>query len=210
MSPEKDTEQWNCSSADISSTSPLGSYWKANEKQGLPQPYLTALVQNLADVRIAVTRLGSPKPSASLTNWIKLRWWKTSCVPPPPPLRHHTTLSLAGISGSLSPRRALRVADVKLTEAEQRWVHRLEQGGGTSRASARREEQYLLPPNDTYMTVISQFMPRGNELWFKPLEVFLWDSQLFFILFYPRFQVQLQTQKCVSPLSAEMGFMCST
>lgn len=81
-------------------------------------------------------------------------------------------------------------------------------GQGTS---ARREQRRLLPPNDTYMTVISQFMPRGNELWFKPLEVFLLglSHSFFYFILSPRFQVQLQTQKCVSSVSAERGFMCS-
>lgn len=59
------------------------------------------------------------------------------------------------------------------------------QGGGASRVSAHREEKHLLPSNDTYMTVISQFMPRGNELWFKPLEVFLLGlSHSFFKFFF--------------------------
>lgn len=88
---------------------------------------------------------------------------------------------------------------------------RLEQGRGASRASARREQQHLLPPDDTHLTVISPSMPRGNELWFKTLEVFLLRLSLtafFYFILSPRFQVQLQTQKCVSPLSAEKGFMC--
>lgn len=37
----------------------------------------------LASARIVVIRSGSPKPSASLTNWMKLYWWKTSCIHPP-------------------------------------------------------------------------------------------------------------------------------
>lgn len=78
MFPLKDMEWWNCSSINIS-TSPLQSYWKANEKQRLPEPRLT--VHNLASARMVVIGSGSPKPSAALTNWIKLHWWKTSCIP---------------------------------------------------------------------------------------------------------------------------------
>lgn len=78
MCPLKDMERWNGSSANIS-TSPLESYWKANEKQRLPEPHLT--VPNLASAGMVVMASGSPKPSAALTNWIKLHWWKTSCIP---------------------------------------------------------------------------------------------------------------------------------
>lgn len=78
MSPLKDMEWWNCSSTNIS-TSPLQSYWKANEEQRLPEARLT--VHNLASAGMVVITSGSPKPSAALTNWIKLHWWETSCIP---------------------------------------------------------------------------------------------------------------------------------
>lgn len=104
------------------------------------------------------------------------------------PCRHHATLSLAGIWGGFCPRPL---------------------GKQRSRAWCG-EEQHLLPPNDTCVTAISRAVPRGNELCFKPLEVFLWGPSYSLFFSSPRFQVQLQTQKCVSPPSAEMGFMCGT
>lgn len=178
---------------------------KGKWKTGVATTLFTVIVQNLANVGIAVTWSGSPKPSASLTNWIKLHWWKTSCMPP---LRHHATLSLAGISGWLSPRRASHVADVKPAEAEQRWVRRVGERAGFRHAERRSicclqmTHIWQLSPNSC-----QEEMSCGSNHW----RFSFWDSLTAFLNFFlsPRFQDQLQTQKCVSPLSAERGFMCS-
>lgn len=199
MCPLKDIERWNRSSANIS-TSPLESNWKANEKQRLPEPHLT--VPSLASAGMVVMASGSPKPSAALTNWIKLHWWKTSCIP-------LWTPRSAGLG-----RNSRLIIPVLWSwgRARRGWAEvgaggRDEHGLGTQGAAASAASRWHI--SDSYL---SPSMPRGNELWFKPLEVFLLGLTLtafFYFILSPRFQVQLQTQKCVSPLSAEKGFMCS-
>lgn len=89
---------------------PIRVILKGKRKAGAATTPSHSASAKFGDVGVVVTGSGSPTASASPTNWIKLRWWKTSCMPP---LRHHATLSRAGISGWLSPRRAWRVADVK-------------------------------------------------------------------------------------------------
>lgn len=129
-----------------------------------PEPHLT--VPNLASAGMVLITSGSPNPSAALTNWIKLHWWKTSRIP-------LWTPRSAGLG------RNSRLIIPVLWSWGRAWWGWAEvgaqpgAGGGTSTASARREQQHLLPPDDTYLTVISPSLPRGNELWFKPLEVFL-------------------------------------
>lgn len=194
MCPLKDMEWWNCSSANISS-SPFQSYWKANEKQRLPEPHVT--VHSLASAGMVLIRSGSPKPSASLTNWIKLHWWKTSFIP-------LWTPRSAGLG------RNSRLIMLVLWSWDRGgcsgWSRR-----GDEHGLARREQQHLLPPDDTYLTLISCHAKRkwavvqtAGGFPFGTL-----SHSFFYFILSPRFQVRLQTQKCVSPLSAEKGFMCS-
>lgn len=164
MCPLKDMGRWNCSSANVS-TSPLQSLLKGKwkpEAARTPSPSAHS-----GHAGVVVMGSGSPKLSASLTNWIKLHWWNTSCIPLWPPCS-------AGFG-----RNSKLIIPVLFGGAEGEPAG-LSRGGssgwsraGMSTASARREQQHLLPPDDTDLTAMSPSMPRGNELWFKPLEVFL-------------------------------------
>lgn len=177
--------QRSCSPASISSTTWFCSDWRADIKQGTldgHNPYPKTLLKNLA-----MPGLGSAELPASLTNWFKGCWRKTSRMSPP---RHHATLSLAGIWGWFCP------------PADGSWGA----GLGARRSSIRRlQTTRVWQPSPAScqeeMSCVSnhwRFSSGGS------LAAFF----LFCFVFSPRFQVQLQTLKCVSPLSAERGFMC--
>lgn len=151
MCPLKDMEWWNCSSANIS-TSPFQSYWKADEKQRLPEPHVT--VHSLASARMVVITSGSPKPSASLTNWIKLHWWKTSFIP----LWTPRSAGLGRDSRLIMP----------VLWSEREVGAQAGAGGGTSAASHAGSSS-ICCLQMTHIWHLSPAMPRGNELWFKLL-----------------------------------------
>lgn len=175
MCPLKDLKRWNCSSTNIS-TFPLQSYWKANENQRLPEAHLT--VPNFG--QCLWSDQAHPNP---LHPWqIEL-----SCTDG----RQAASIPLWTPRSAGLGRNSRLIIPVVWSRGRARrgWAEVGAQagaGGGTGTASARREQQHLLPPDDTYLTAISTSMPRGNELCFKPLEVFLLGLSLtaFFILFY--------------------------
>lgn len=167
---------------------------------------------------------GSPNQDSQCKIWLMSGWWWLGRAPPnhlhPWQIelsctdgrqtasrpRHHASLDLAGILGWLCPCHALHVADIKLEEAEQRWVQRLglEQGGGTRRAPAhsiwclQMTHPWQLSPS-----ACQEKMSCGSNCW----RFSFWGSLTAFFnsILSPRFQVQLQTLQCVSPLSAERG-----
>lgn len=183
-------------------TVPLRGKWK-------PEAARAHLwVPNLGSAGLVVTGSGSPEASALLTNWIKLHWWKTSCIP-------LWTPRFAGLGRN--SRLIIPVLCVVWSwgERQQGWAEVGAQAGagrGTGTASHAGSSSICC----LQMTQIWQLSPPpcqeemscGSNHW----RFSFWDSlsQLFFyFILSPRFQVQLQTQKCVSSLSAEKGFMCS-
>lgn len=104
-------------------TVPLKGKWK-------PEAARAHLwVPSLGSAGLVVMGSGSPKASASLTNWIKLRWWKTSCIP----LWTPRSAGLGRNSRLIIPVLCVVWSWGRGSRAEQGWVLGLEQGGGRAR-----------------------------------------------------------------------------